>query len=413
MWSNGHRRTLAGMAVGGALSVAVLGCRPQGAPPEPPVPKVTVAHPVSRELIDYDYYNGWLQASESVEVRARVNGYLTEIYFRDGEEVEQGAKLFEIDPRPFRAEVDRAQAERARAEAELARTTANLARADKLQPSRAISQEEYDRTVAEKAVADAEVKSAQAALERAELDLEFTQVTAPIAGRISRNLITVGNLVQADTTLLTSVVSISPYFCYFYVDERSLQGYQRRNRERIPDSPRLALSELKIPFEFGLETEEGYPHQGMLDFSDNRVDPATGTIQIRGVIDNQKRLFVSGERVRMRCGNRDPYQALLVPETAILADQDKRYVLALTSDHVVRRQDVRLGRLQDDGMRAVVPLGQEAESLGDQAWIVVQGLQAARINYPVEALDAAGKPIAPPGKPKASATASTPLPVRS
>lgn len=367
-----------------------LGCSREVVVTEPPPPRVTVARPLTRSVRDYDYFNGWLQAADTVEVRARVSGYLTKIAFEPGETVAAGDLLFEIDPRPFRAEVDRVVAEVAQAEAELARATASLARAERLAPSRTITQEEYDRTVAEKAVAEATVKARQAALEQARLSLEFTRVTAPLAGIISRNLISEGNLVTADSTALTTIVSVSPMHVYFYVDERALQNYQRQNRLRDPDADRKALAERQIPCEFGLETDDGYPHPGMLDFSDNQIDASTGTVLVRGIADNSRRLLVSGERVRIRVPGREDYQALLVPETALLSDQDKKYLLVLNTENVVLRRDVRLGRLLEDGLRVILPAD---EPLGPQDRVVTLGLQAARVNYPAEPVDGEGRPV--------------------
>ena len=395
--------------LGSLLLVACIttGCTDEVPVAKLPPPRVTVRHPESREVIDYDTYNGHLDAAETVEIRARVSGYLNKVHFAAGDRVEKDAVLFEIDPRQFQAEVDRTTAETARWKAELERTRANLARAQKLRPTAAITQEEYDRQVAEHDVAKASLDAAQAALEQANLNLNFTKVTAPISGILSRTLITEGNLVNADVTALTRLTSVSPFYCYFDVDERSLQRYQKRARDNGRPEAKEPLAAAKIPFEFALETETNYPHEGVLDFADNRVDPHTGTISIRGVTENKFRNYVAGERVRVRVPVSDPYQALLIPDEAVLADQGTRYVLVLGTDNVVLRRDIHLGRLLDDGMRVVLPGKTSADSLTPGDLVIVLGMQSARVNYPAEPVDAEGKPhaagAAPPPPPPAEA----------
>ncbi|MBX9790819.1 MAG: efflux RND transporter periplasmic adaptor subunit [Pirellulales bacterium] len=381
--------------VGAWLSLALAtGCSDEVPVAKLPPSRVTVQQPQTREVTDFDTYNGHLDASQTVEIRARVSGYLNKVHFAAGDRVEQGTVLFEIDPRQFQAEVDRAVADVARWQAELARTTANLARAQKLRPTAAITQEEFDRQVAEHDVAKASLEAAQAALAQAELNLGFTKVTAPIGGILSRTLITEGNLVNADITALTRLTSITPFYCYFDVDERSLQRYQKRARDTGRPEATEPLAAAKIPFEFALETETGFPHHGVLDFADNKVDPNTGTIQVRGVTENKFRNLVAGERVRARVPVSDPYQALLIPDEAVLADQSKRYVLVVGPGNIVLRREVNLGRLLDDGMRVVLPAASDADSLRPDDHVIVLGMQSARVNYPAEPVDAAGRPLA-------------------
>ena len=397
--------------VGLLLAMLVTaGCTDEVPVAKLPPPRVTVQHPESREIIDYDTYNGHLDASETVEIRARVSGYLNKVNFAAGDLVEKDAVLFEIDPRQFQAEVDRAVAETARWKAELARATANLARAQKLRPTAAITQEEFDRQIAEHDVAKASLEAAQAALAQAQLNLNFTKVTAPLSGMLSRTLITEGNLVNADATALTRLTAINPFYCYFDVDERSLQRYQKRARDTGRPEATEPLAAAKIPFDFALETETSYPHGGVLDFADNRVDPRTGTIQVRGVTENKFRNYVAGERVRVRVPVSDPYQALLIPDEAVLADQSKRYVLIVGSNNVVLRRDVQLGRLLDDGMRVVLPGKSSADSLTAGDLVIVLGMQSARINYPAEPVDAEGKPLAAGVQQPPATGASTPAP---
>ncbi len=356
------------------------------------MPRVTVAHPSLRELVDYDQYNGWLEAAEVVDLRARVSGYLLSIDFEPGQVVEAGAPLFTIDPRQIQSEVDRTAADVSRWEAELKRANASLTRAEKLIANGTITQEEYDRTVADHGVAKASLRSAQAAWEAANLNLEFTRITAPIAGRASRNLISRGNLVRADDTLLSSITSLDPFHCYFYIDERSMQRYQRNRRPPEPaagDAPARAA----IPFEFGLETDEGFPRRGTIDFADNRVDASTGTIQVRGVAENSERLLVSGARVRIRVPVSSPYRATLAPETALLSDHDRKYLLVVNPHGIVVRRDVRIGRLEADGMRVVLNSATGEPALLADDWVIVRGLQTARVNYPAVMLDEQGRSI--------------------
>jgi RND family efflux transporter MFP subunit len=397
-------------ALGFSMSLA-SGCSDEVPVAKLPAPRVTVQQLQTREVIDYDTYNGHLDASKTVEIRARVSGYLNKVNFAAGDRVEQGTVLFEIDPRQFQAEVDRAVADVARWKAELARTAANLARAQKLRPSAAITQEEFDRQVAEHDVALASLAAAQAALAQAELNLGFTKVTAPISGILSRTLITEGNLVNADVTALTRLTAISPFYCYFDVDERSLQRYQKRARDTGRPEATEPLAAANIPFDFALETETGYPHHGVLDFADNKVDPQTGTIQVRGVTENKFRNLVAGERVRARVPVSDPYQALLIPDEAVLADQNKRYVLIVGPDNIVLRRDVNLGRLLDDGMRVVLPGATDADALRPTDKVIVLGMQSARVNYPAEPVDAAGRPIAGNSKTVAPVVAAPIAPV--
>ncbi len=228
-------------------------------------------------------------------------------------------------------------------------------------------------------------------VKRYELDLEFSQIKAPIAGRISRAMLTEGNLVNAGGSdpLLTTIVALNPMHVYFSVDERTLQRVMRQRREKDPepDTPRT-LRERKMPFSFGLDSDQGYPHAGVLDFADKRVDAQTGTIQVRGVVEDKQGLFVAGSRVKVRVPVSDPYNAVLVPDSAVLSDQHKRYVLVVDEKNVVARRDISPGRLPDDGPRGVLAASDTATTVTPRDRIIVQGLQRARINYPVEPVEA-------------------------
>ena len=379
---------------GAVLAVALAACGEKAAPPPPP-PKVTVAHPEERKLVDEDEYTGWLEAAQTVEVRARVRGHIAKIYFTDGQIVENGDLLLELDPRPFQAEFQHASEQLKVFEAQKVAAEKEEARLKFLLTKGAVSQREAEQAEARAKSLEAEVGATKQEIARRELDLEYARIRAPIGGRISRALLTVGNLVQAGGVdpLLTTIVSIDPIYLYFNIDERSLQRYQQRPRHR-GEGP-TPLKDARLPFRFGLDTDEGYPNEGVLDFAENRVDRETGTIQVRGVVANPKGRLVSGSRVRVRIPVSDPYDAILVPDTAVLTDQDKKYLLVVDGQGVVQRRDVKLGKLLDDGMRLILPGDGQSHELKKDDWVIVLGLQRARINYPVEALEASGNPIAP------------------
>jgi RND family efflux transporter MFP subunit len=256
----------------------------------------------------------------------------------------------------------------------------------------AVSKSEADKSEARALSLAAQVEAAKQEITRKQLDVEYARITAPISGKVSRTQLTAGNFVNAGGSdpVLTTIVSIDPIYLYFNIDERSLQRYQKTLAERIRQGTRL--KDAKFPFNFGLDSDQGYPNQGVLDFADNRVDAGTGTIQVRGVVANPHSRFVPGSRVRVRISFGDPYEATLVPDTAVLTDQDKKYLFLLNEKNVVYRLDIKPGRLLDDGMRVVSPAGKGQEiKLSD--WVIVNGLQRARINTPVEPMDNTGKPI--------------------
>ncbi len=271
-----------------AATIYAAGCEKRApAVTAPPVPEVTVSKPVIREVTDHFEFPGQTAAVGEVDVRARVTGYLTKVNFEDGQEVKEGDLLFEIDPRPYQATLDRATGELARLNALLDKAKADLARSERLRPSGAISQDEYEQHVAQLAVHKASIHVAEAAVYAAELDLGFTKIASPISGRVSRRQITVGNLVQAgsgDSTVLTTVVTTDPVYVYFNIDERALLKYEGLSwgsgRDMRPDR----IKALKIPVEIGLGNEEGFRHTGVLDFVDNQLDQKTGTIRARGVL---------------------------------------------------------------------------------------------------------------------------------
>jgi RND family efflux transporter MFP subunit len=358
------------------FGVTAVGCNREPPPVASlPPPPVSVAAPLEREVVDFDEYTGRITAVEEVEVRARVRGYLVKVNFTEGVEVKQGDVLFEIDPRPFQAELDAAKGQVAQWEAKLARAEADVTRNERLLPKGAASQKDLDTAIAERGEARAAIQSARAAVERAALDVEFAKVTAPISGRVSRAYVTRGNMVTAggsDATLLTTIVALDPVYVYFDVDERALLRYQQEVRRQGGGSERPAtVREAKIPVQLGLAAESGLPHQGVIDFANNQVNAQTGTIQVRGVFANANRLFTPGLFARVRISIGDKYQAVLVPERAIGTDQGQKYLLAVNDKNVVEYRAVKMGRLHD-GLRVI------QEGLKPGELVIVNGIQRAR-----------------------------------
>jgi RND family efflux transporter MFP subunit len=373
-----------------ALTVA---CSEKPAPPPPAPPKVTVAHPEQRTLVDEDVYNGWLEAAENVDVRSRVRGHIAKVAFTDGQIVKKGDLLFQLDPRPFEAEIGRSRDELRVIEAQKVAADRDYERMKELVITGAVSKTEADKSEARALSLAAQVEAAKQEIARKALDVEYARITAPIGGRIGRAQLTVGNLVNAGGTdpVLTTIVSIDPIYLYFNIDERSLQRYQKTNQERMRQ--KASIKAAKFPFSFGLDSDEGFPNQGVLDFANNRVDNTTGTIQVRGIVANPQGRFVPGSRVRVRIPFGDSYQATLVPDTAVLTDQSKKYLFLINDQNVVFRRDIKPGRLLDDGMR-VVSAEEKGQQIKPNDWVIVNGLQRARINNPVEPMNNEGKPIA-------------------
>ena len=366
-----HGMRLVPVLLAAALAVA---CSSNASPGDgaPPAPEVSVAEVVARPVQQWDDFTGRLSAVETVDLRPRVSGYVHRVAYEEGQVVGKGDLLFEIDPRPYRAALDRAQAEleRARSEAKLA--SAQNVRAQALVEARAISREEFETRNAATAQGNASVRAAEAAVAAARLDLQFTQVRSPIDGRAGRAMVTVGNLAQADATLLTTVVSHDPVHVYFEADEQTWLRYSRAAR----DGERAGTdSAVRV----GLAGEDGYPHAGTVDFVDNRVDPATGTIRARAVLRNPDGLFTPGLFARVQLEGGDRFDALLVDDKAVLTDQDRKYVYVLGEDNTAQRRDVVLGRVVD-GLRVV------QSGLAPEDKVIVNGLQ--KVFMP-------GMPVAP------------------
>jgi RND family efflux transporter MFP subunit len=356
------------------LTLLSTGCKRQEAPSAPP-PKVTVSQPLVRELIEWDEYTGRLEAVDSVEVRARVNGYLQSIHFQDGQIVKKGDLLFVIDPRPYQAEMDQAQAELKLAKARLQLAHDNLARAKKLLSARAISEEEADTRASDERVAQATVEQSEAFVEAAKLNVEYTQVTAPISGRISRKLVTEGNLINGGTggTLLTTIVSLDPIYCYAEADEQSYLKYTRLAQEGKRPSSR----QVRNPAYLALADETGFPHKGYVDFVDNQLDPSTGTIRGRGIFPNPDLTLTPGLFARIRIPGSGKYEAILIPDEAIGSDQSERFISIVNNQNTTERRKVVLGPIVN-GLRII----REGVNPGD--WVIVKGMQRARPGVKVD-----------------------------
>ncbi|WP_432764934.1 efflux RND transporter periplasmic adaptor subunit [Halomonas elongata] len=356
-------------AMGMGLSV-LAGCDSQAdsAPEEPPPPQVSVAEVVVKDVNFWDEFTGRIDAVDEVELRPRVSGYLDEIHYSEGQTVEKGEVLFTIDPRPYQADLARAEAEleRARARAELTRSEA--ARAETLAQSRSISREVLDQRRATAAQAEADILAAQAEVERARLNVEFTEVRAPISGRTGRALVTVGNLVS-DATPLTSIVSLDKVHVHFYSDEQTFLNYGELARSGERSSSR----EERTPVRVGLANDTGYPYAGEVDFVDNSLDATTGTMMVRAVLDNDEGRFTPGMFARVQLLGSSAEDAVLIDDKAVLTDQDRKYVYVVDDQGVALRKDVRPGRMAD-GLR-VIETGLEP---GER--VVVKG--AHRIFYP-------------------------------
>jgi RND family efflux transporter MFP subunit len=376
-------------------SVFAGGCAE--APPEVklPAPKVSVMHPEQRELADHEEFNGWMAADKMVDVRSRVRGHIIKVNFTDGQYVKKGDMLFELDPRPFEADIGVAEDKVKVYEAQEKAAIADAARYQNLLPQRAVSEQETEKAIATAASMTAQVAAAKNDVQRANLDLEYSRITADIDGRVSKAEMTEGNLVNAGGSdpLLTTIVSLDPIRLYFNVDERSMQRYAKSIGARGGSLADLLanLKDQQATFVFALDGETEFTHQGTLRFGDNRVDPSTGTVQVYGVAPNDKGNFVPGSRVRVRLTIGKPFMAMLVPDTAILSDQDKRYVLVVDEKNTVRRRNVTLGAITDGGMRVVSPADKLTEGDDPAQWqVIVDNLQRARLNYPVEVVSAAG-----------------------
>lgn len=358
-----------------AVLAVLAACGPERSA-QAPSPRVEVAAPLVREVVDWDEYTGRLRAVESVEVRPRVSGYLESIHFEDGEIVEVGELLFVIDARPYQAVLAGARADLARAQARVELARLERKRAARLLEGQTISRDEFDRRATAERNLEAEVQAAAAAVEVARLDVEFTEVRAPIRGRAGDRTVDVGNLIgggTAESTLLTTIVSLDPVYCYFDADERAVLKYMRMGHS----GERISGREMAHPLLLSLADEDGFPHVGRLDFIDNRIDPSTGTMRARGVFGNPDLLLVPGLFGRVRIAGSGRYRGLLIPDRALGTDQTQQFVYVVKPDGTVEYRVIQPGP-RVGGLRIV------REGIGVEDRVVVNGLQQVRPGMKVE-----------------------------
>lgn len=379
-----------------------------GAPPAIPV---SVAAAIERKVTEYDEFSGRLEAIDEVAVRPRVSGYIESVHFAPGAQVNKGDTLFVIDPRPFAAELSRAEAALAAAQARLAQASSEAERAGRLLADNAIARREFDERQNAQREAQASVQAAQAAVELARLNLGYTRITAPISGRVSRAEVTVGNLVAAGAggPALTSIVSTDRIYASFEADEQSFLRYAQAAAKKAADAgsrsgTRDVLRAAKLPIQMGLANESGYPRQGVVEFIDNRLDPKAGTIRVRAVFDNGDGLLTPGLFARLKFGAGGERPAVLISDRAVGTDQSKRFVLVVDAEGKVVWREVKLGPTVD-GLRVV----RDGLAAGEK--IVVAGLQRVRPGAMVATTEVrmdersavAGKPG---GAPAAASTAA-------
>jgi multidrug efflux system membrane fusion protein len=354
------------------LAPVLAGCGPSQPPAaERPPQAVTVAKPVQRTIVDYDEYVGRFTAVESVEVRARVSGYLDQVHFQDGQMVKEGDLLFTIDKRPFQTTLDQAQANLAQAKANLAFAESDLARGQQLMRDRTITEQVFDQRTQARRVAEASVQAQEAAVHQAQLDLEFTELKAPVAGRIGDRRVSPGNLVtggaSGNTTLLAMIVSLDPIRFEFTFDEAAYLRYERLSQtgKDVTGREGSVLVQLK------LIDEPDFMHAGRMDFVDNVIDRSSGTIRGRAVLSNPTGMFTPGMFARVRVPGSPYYPALLVPDVAISSEQARKYVLVVNDQNVAVPKYVTLGDVYQ-GLRVI------KDGLGPDDRVVVNGLARIR-----------------------------------
>ena len=365
------RRWRGAVAALGLLAGA--GCRPAAPPPAPPPPSVTVARPVARKIVEHNEYTGRMAAIENVSVRPRVSGYITQIAFKEGTIVKKDDLLFVIDPRPYQAALDQSIGQLKQAQAQKELNDRNFVRAQSLQATKVSSKEEFDQAATSQNQSDAQVATAQAAVDAARLNLEFTQIKSPIDGRVSREQVTIGNLVANDSTVLTNIVSVDPIYAYADVDERAVLAYQKLEQEgKVKDA-----RDTPVAVAVAVAGEQGFPHKGTIDFIDNQINAATGTLSIRGRFPNADGNLLPGMFVRMQIPTSGEVDALLITDRAVGSDQGQKFVYVLDGDKAARRP-VALGPVID-GLRVVTGGLQPADQ------VVINGLMKVMPGAPVKA----------------------------
>ncbi|MFY9819412.1 MAG: efflux RND transporter periplasmic adaptor subunit [Pseudolabrys sp.] len=363
----------------------------------PPPPAVTVAKPIKRTVVDYDEYVGRFAAINSVEIRARVSGYLDKLHFKDGQVVKQGDLLFTIDKRPFQNTLDQARANLVQAQSNVAFTESDYTRGQQLVRDKTITDQTFEQRAQAFRNAKASVSANEAAVRQAELDMEFTELRAPMNGRIGDRRVSPGNLVTGgtggNTTLLATIVSIDPIYFEFTFDEASYLRYERLSTAGQDVASRNAGVQVALK----LIDESDFDHEGRMDFVDNVIDRSTGTIRGRAVLANSKEIFTPGMFARVRVPGTAPYEALLVPDAAIGTEQARRFVMVVDDQDTGRPKYVTLGQVTKDGLRAI------KDGIGPDDRIVVSGLMQARPGQKVKPEEQGAKPTAgPDGAPQAA-----------
>ncbi|HHE7969002.1 TPA: multidrug efflux RND transporter periplasmic adaptor subunit SdeA [Serratia marcescens] len=368
---------LSGVALLAALLAGCDNSVAHNAPPPPPV--VSAASVVVKPISQWDAFNGRVEAVQSVQLRPRVSGYIERVNYTEGDEVKKGQVLFTIDDRTYRAAREQAQAELVRARNQAALARSESSRTEKLIGTQAISQEVWEQRRSSAAQAQSNVLAAQAQLDMAQLNLDFTRVTAPIDGRASRAMITAGNLVTAgdSASVLTTLVSLDKVYVYFDVDEATFLRYQHQGRH-----------DARLPVKVGLVGEDGTPHQGLVDFTDNQLNAGTGTIRMRALLDNRDRRFTPGLFARVQMPGSAEFNAMLIDDKAVMTDQNRKFVYIVDKDGKAQRRDIDVGRMAE-GLRIV----QKGLANGDR--VIVDGMQKVFMpGMPVDAKTVAMNPVA-------------------
>jgi RND family efflux transporter MFP subunit len=379
------------VALACALATLVASCGERQKPPAPPPPSVSVATPIKRTLSDFDEYVGRFTAVNSVEVRARVSGYLEGVHFKDGQIVKQGDLLFTIDKRPFQNTLDQARANLAQAKSNVAYTQSDFTRGQQLVRDKTITDQTFEQRTQAYHNAQAAVSNNEAAVRQAELDIQFTELRAPVDGRIGDRRVSPGNLVTGgtagNTTLLATIVSTDPIYFEFTFDEASFLRYERLSKNGNDVASRGAGVQVALK----LIDEHDFDHSGRMDFVDNVIDRSTGTIRGRAVFANPNNIFTPGMFARVRVPGSPLYEALLVPDAAVGTEQAKKFVLTVNADNTVVQKYVTLGQTTSDNLRVI------KEGLGPDDRIIVNGLMRARPGQKVTPQQE-GKPGAAPAQ---------------
>lgn len=389
-----QRQKLIGIALGAALALTGCGGKPDSGQQKMPDPQVTVATPLAQEIVDWDEFVGRFEAIQNVEIRPRATGYLSGVYFRDGEFVQKNQLLFTVDPRPAKAALAQAIAQLSQAQATLANARTELARSETLYASQAASKEEVEARRAAVRSGEAQVAGGQANVRARQLDLAFTRVTAPISGRISERKVDMGNSVTADQTVLTTIVSVSPLHFVFQGSEALLLKYQRGG----------AGTRAGTPVRIKLSDEADYRHAGTLDFVDNAVDATAGTIRARAVVPNADGFLKPGMFGSLRLEGSNPYKALLVPDTSIVADAARQLVYVVDKSGTVVARPVETGPLVG-GLRVI------RSGLAPEDRVIIGGVQRARPGQKVQVQNGKIQPgtdkAAPAAPPPPASTAQS------